>query len=246
MDETPIRTALQRIINRNPAITPTLEALAARVGVKSYNLNRIAGGKRPSVRAVQKALIWPAKLAETGIAPQDTARLQKAIEGALKLAHKRAGPKRQTREELEQMVEVLKARLAATKAWGPQRKETGNCLSSLAAPDAAGSDGANGCHPSFKRSSLRAEFDVDHVKVIAAVVEAISGPTEIILQAPGHDGWVITVGAMVRHDRKGYANTFDPPSKYEDTWFRNPETAAKIFVDAVGGAVAQRAIRRSR
>lgn len=96
----------------------------------------------------------------------------------------------------------------------------------------------------FRESCLREKFDEEHVEAILVVAEAISGKGRAILQAPGKDGWVITVGAMDRSDELGYANTFDPPSPYDDTFVRNPETAAKIFVDAVGASAARRALRK--
>lgn len=96
----------------------------------------------------------------------------------------------------------------------------------------------------FRDSSLREKFDEEHVETILAITEAISGKNGAVLQAHGKDGWGITVGAMHRATESGYANTFDSPSPYDDTFVHNPETAAKIFVDAVGAASARRALRK--
>lgn len=96
-----------------------------------------------------------------------------------------------------------------------------------------------------RRSSLRAAFDAAHVKAIDAVCKSIVD-SDVVLQAPGKDGWVITVGQLQRGSESGYGCTFDPPSGYEDLWFRTPKSAAKAFVDAVGAKTAQETLREIR
>lgn len=94
-----------------------------------------------------------------------------------------------------------------------------------------------------RSSTLRSEFDKTLADAIEEVADHIRGSGDI-LQAPGRDGWMITAGRMPQGSEMGYGCTFDPPANYENVWFREPRTAAKVFVDAVGPELALGLLQR--